>query len=274
MTSPAIPSEEREFLPCLPVRNPQAVDRIRRDPSHWLHTIDFGDYVREGQIPAVRWNWRLRHLCRHEALFKDREALELGPEDGLWTCWLARLGCRKIVATDLVDRRSFFNVVDAFALPVEYYPGILSTDLPQVLRRRFPVVVSMGVLYHVHDPLTTLAMYQGYVEPGGWLVLETASIVDEIPVLYYTATDLVYPGRQNNHFVPSTQFLKDALQETLGFEIVEHHDDIVATCDRLQKPQARSLVFARKVSEPKMLCFHELMSSLGMDAAPFVDTDS
>ena len=125
-----------------------------------------------------------------------------GCADGLWTCWLTKLGAKHIDVTDVANRMQFEPTARAFAPTYYYYPGILSTALPKTIKRSYDLVTSLGLLYHVHDPLTTLIMYVRYVRDGGTLLLETGAIEAEEPYLHHTGRGDMVRRAETNSFPP------------------------------------------------------------------------
>jgi SAM-dependent methyltransferase len=185
--------------PTLPIVDPYAAMQIeQRRELDWFHSIDVGGFTTPGLPYNENWEFVADFLQRHTTIFEGADVLEPGCADGLWTCWLTKLHARHIDSTDVADRDQFRLIVQAFGLPASYYPGILSTRLPLTLRRRYDVVCSLGLLYHVHDPFATLTMYRRYLREGGWLVLETGGINENAPYLHYTGAggDLRQGGRK------------------------------------------------------------------------------
>lgn len=218
----------------------------------WFHKIDFGDLVTPGYDYDAHWNWVARLLQAHSSLFPGTTVFEHGPADGLWSCWLAKLGCARIVAADMVERQQYRLVIESFGLPVEYHPNLISTATPSRIRRLFDGVVSLGVLYHTIDPLSTLIMYQRYIKKGGFLILETGSVSDDSPLLYYTGEGLIYGKEGGNHFVPAWGFLQESLTKSLGFEILAHDFRRESHHELLRKEVGRTLIVAVKQGLPKM----------------------
>jgi hypothetical protein len=54
----------------------------------------------------------------------------------------------------------------------------LRTELTTRGRGPFDLVVFSGVLYHVYDPLASLALIRGFVRTGGIAIVETAAVFD------------------------------------------------------------------------------------------------
>ena len=261
-------------LPFLP-HMPMVRARSRAEPeaafgrSQWFHKIDFGDAVSPGYDYDDNWSWVLGHLRSNAGLIANATLFEHGPADGLWSCWLTKLGARSIVAADIVDREEYRFVIETFGLPVEYHADLISTATPAKVRRLFDGVAALGVLYHVHDPLTTLIMYQRYLRHGGFLLLETGSVHEEIPALYYTGESLIYGKEGGNQFIPSTGFLQEALAPGLGLEIRSADFRKTYTHERLGKDVGRSFIVAAKRGLPTIHSYPIVVEQLGMTGEGF-----
>jgi SAM-dependent methyltransferase len=137
------------------------------------------------------------------------------------------------------------------------------------VRRLFDGVASLGVLYHVHDPLTTLIMYQRYLRPGGFLLLETGAVADDVPVLYYTGEGLIYGKEGGNQFMPSTAFLEESLGPGLGFEVLSTDFRETHRHERLGKGIGRSFIVAARRGLPTMHSYPIVVEQLGMTGETF-----
>lgn len=260
------------YQPGLPVVDPAAAARIRDDGAlDWFHAIAVGDYTTPthplyGDVRLYRQHWEFdaAFLQRHAAVIAGATALEPGCADGLWTCWLARLGARQIDASDAENREQFRLIARAFGLPATYYPGLLSTRLPAVLRRRYDLVCSLGLLYHVHDPVATLVMYRRYLRAGGALILETAAIDEALPYLHFTGDGRVY--NRYNQFLPTTGFLHAALGD-LGMTVEDQESYLDGGHDLLGRPVVRNILIAH-VTGPIDPGHLAVLAQLGMLGEP------
>ncbi|PYQ06858.1 MAG: hypothetical protein DMF82_05165 [Acidobacteria bacterium] len=265
------PPPDASFLPRMPLVTPrtqtelaEAVGRLQ-----WFHKIDFGELVTAGCDYDANWSWVARRLQVNARLLRGATILEHGPADGLWSCWLTKLGCRSIVAADVIDSDQYRLVVESFGLPVEYVPGLISTATPSKVRRVFDVVASFGVLYHVHDPLSTLIMYQRYLRRNGFLLLETGAIPDDNPTLYYTGEGLVYGKEGGNQFIPSIAFLHEVLAKSLGFAVLSSEFRKEYVHPALRKHVGRSFIVAWKERLPTIHEYPTVLAELGMAGDEF-----
>ena len=258
------------YQPSLPIVDEAAATQIRESRLDWFHSIEVGTHITPGMGPGYVENWEFvsEFLRRHANVIEAAHALEPACADGLWTCWLTKLGARHIDATDLGDREQFRLIVRAFALPVAYYPGILSTSLPQTLRNRYDLVCSLGLLYHVHDPLVTLTMYHRYLRPGGWLILETGAIDEAAPYLHYTGAGEIYGREGGNQFLPTLGFLHSAFSE-LGMTIADQAFRSEGIEDKMGRPAGRAILIAQRTGPAAMYLYQQVVDQLGMTAEGF-----
>jgi hypothetical protein len=267
MTTPA----DTSYLPRMPLVTPrthtelaEAVGRLQ-----WFHKIDFGELITAGYDFDANWSWVARRLQANARLLRGATIFEHGPADGLWSCWLTKLGCRSIVAADVTNRDEYRLVVESFGLPVEYVPGLISTATPSKVRGVFDGVASLGVLYHVHDPLSTLIMYQRYLRRNGFLLLETGSIADDNPTLYYTGEGLVYGKEGGNQFIPSIAFLQEALAKSLGFTVLSSEFRKEYVHPTIGKYVGRIFIVACKEGLPTIHNYPTVLAALGMAGEEF-----
>jgi tRNA (mo5U34)-methyltransferase len=132
---------------------------IRRLP--WFHQIDFGDgTLTPGYIKAEK----IRRMCG--MLFdgldlKGRTVLDVGCWDGAYSIEAARRGA-VVTATDHYVWKVRPGSREAFDLAISCLaPGVTAIDMPVEelsLERpgRHDIVLFLGVLYHLRDPLGAL----------------------------------------------------------------------------------------------------------------------
>lgn len=249
------------YLPGMEVVSTKFVQELKQ--LNWYHSINIGDYITPGRNNKTLWNSSQKFLQAHKDAFDGQPVLEFGPADGLWSCWLAKLGAAEIVSVDFRRYKTYEMIIETFGLPVTYSPGVISTQTPRVVQQTFKCLLSFGVLYHVHDVLNTLIMYNKYLDDGGFLFLETAVVDDDLPALYYSPDGLILPAKANNQFVPSTGFLRHSLCEQLGMEIRDELHMPVARKQGLK--WGRHLVLAQKVNSSKVSMYNKIVELMGFN---------
>lgn len=262
---------EATFLPRMPLATTKSRAELAETLGRlqWFHKIDFGEHITAGYDYDANWSWVARHLQANARLLRDATVFEHGPADGLWSCWLTKLGCKSIVAADVANRDEYRLVIESFGLPVEYVPCLLSTATPSKVKRQFDGVASLGLLYHVHDPLTTLVMYQRYLRRNGFLLLETGSIADDNPTLYYTGEGQVYGKEGGNQFIPSIAFLQEVLAKSLGFTVLSSEFRNEYVHPTIGKSVGRSFIVAVKEGLPTIHYYPAVVAQLGMAGEEF-----
>jgi tRNA (mo5U34)-methyltransferase len=233
--------------------DPQLVDRIRE--REWFHTIDLGDgLVTPGHPPHPL-------LASPEAFpdFEGRSVLDIGAWDGKYSFEAERAGARRVVALDhyiwLLDpakRDAYFraceaedrlpdlDVVERGFLDATWLPGRQGFDLAKEYLGstvepvigdfatmdlselgRFDVVLYLGVLYHMVNPLGALGRVLEVT--GEVAVIETAAVM--VPGHEESALVAFYPGAElrgdyTNWFAPSETALH-GMCRAVGFTRVE-----------------------------------------------------
>jgi len=259
-----------DYQPNLPVKDAEAAAEIRsRTDLEWFHGIRIGDHLTTGyDLVAPNWRFVSQFLQKHGEKFAGKSVLEPGCADGLWTAWMTKLGATDLVCSDIDTREQFKLVVKALGLNADYHPGIISTDLGKAVRRRFPVVTSLGLLYHVHDPLMTLTMYRRFLSPGGYLFLETATVDSEAEYMQYSGGDKIYRKAAGNQFIPSSGFLRSALNE-LGMDVLDFAFRSDGFQDELGNKVGRSILVAQKTRPVEIHFYTSLLNQLDMNRHEF-----
>jgi tRNA (mo5U34)-methyltransferase len=151
--------------------------RAAVDEVTWFHTMNLGDGVRTPGIydPART----LARLGLPERL-DGRRVLDVGAWDGFYSFEMERRGA-EVLATDHFSwsgdgwgtQAGFLLARAALGSQVRDL-DIDPTDLtPEAVGGPHDVVLFLGVLYHLRDPLLVLDRLRGVTAPGGLLVLET-----------------------------------------------------------------------------------------------------
>ncbi len=195
---------------------PSLVDEVAA--IRWWHRIDLGNGL---VTPGVdRSTEKLATLGLPQDL-SGLSVLDVGAWDGFFSFEAERRGATRVVAVDRWDcvaglNRSGFDlasrVLRSRVAGVQADICLLNEEQAASLGT-FDLVLLLGVLYHVTDPLGALRNVRRLCAPGGRLILET-----EADLLWTRRPALAfYPGREltddpSNWFAPNPPALLGMLR--------------------------------------------------------------
>lgn len=160
------------------------------------------------------------------ASFAGKSVLDVGAWDGFYSFVAARRGAARVLATDSFvwqgrwGQDGFLLARQALGLEDAVEDRLIDVmDLsPEALGETFDVVLFLGVLYHLKDPLGALLRVSSVCK--GLLVLETETALNLLP---FPAARL-WPGRElrddNTNWWSINQTALVALLKTHGFREV------------------------------------------------------
>jgi tRNA (mo5U34)-methyltransferase len=162
----------------------------------WFHSIDLGNGIvtpGRAQLPELQ--------AMADVIFEGglagKSVLDIGCYDGFYTFEAYRRGAQRVVATDHYIwqdprcRRCFDLARQIIAPDLEAYDLSIKDVLSETLGT-FDIVLFLGVLYHVRDPLQVLEQIASLANDV--LVVETHldAVESERPAMTF------YPGRELN----------------------------------------------------------------------------
>jgi tRNA (mo5U34)-methyltransferase len=196
------------------------------DALRWFHTIDLGDgIVTKGADNSLE---RLRRI-QLPASLAGRSVLDIGAWDGFYSFEAERRQAARVVATDHFawhgegwgtgrGKAGFELAREALRSRVEDV-DIDVLDLSPERIGSFDVVLFLGVLYHLRDPLLALERVSSVTKQ--MLILET--VVDMVGISRPAAA--FYPGRELNddptNWWGPNQAAVDGMLRSVGFNRVE-----------------------------------------------------
>jgi tRNA (mo5U34)-methyltransferase len=199
----------------------------------WYHSIELADgVVTPGRAPLATWNSQLERLRLPDLTGKS--VLDIGAYDGFFSFAAERKNAARVVALDhyvwscdmaaymrdraaatragrpiaaphetthwrpdeLPGRRPFVAVRDLLGSRVEPCVGDFMTIDPARVGR-FDIVLFLGVLYHMEDPLAAMRRVFEFTAPGGLAIIETEAV--EVPALADGAFCEFFSADQLNH---------------------------------------------------------------------------
>lgn len=249
-------------------------ERIAAVP-HWYHQIE----VRPGIVtPGINDSaGTLEHLELPQDCTGLR-ALDIGARDGYFSFELERRGA-EVVAIDYMDpgETGFPVARELLGSQVEFQVENLY-DLDPERHGTFDIVLFLGVLYHLRDPLLALDRIWGVCSEDALLALETQVLEDAVllpdgsfrtlrsfdPVLDEVALAQFYPGDSlrgdhTNYWSPNAACMRGLLQDA-GFTPVS---DVVEG--------ARGVFHARRAESATTTYFRRLEKSTPREVAPPAD---
>ncbi|SDY83781.1 sulfotransferase family 2 domain-containing protein [Citreimonas salinaria] len=206
---------------------------------------------------------------------KDAGCLDMSTMEGMFSILLSRRGAR-VTATDTIDNREKLEYLQKiYDAPFDYVPHApvanyvdfmlnmqasrnfaptRAIELGENTPYGYDLVLSSGVIYHVHNPIEHIVNFRRLCKTGGLVVLETAALMsDEIEMVHdWRGERQIYGG--NATWYPSTRaleiFMRAAFLEPLGFTYIN-------SAGQTDLKLARIAIVARAVTERPFLPEHE-----------------
>jgi tRNA (mo5U34)-methyltransferase len=210
----------------------RAAEIIKACPQ-WYHSIELAPgVITPGVAPLDVWNGTLRKL--HLPDLRGKSVLDIGAYDGFFSFAAERLGAARVVALDeyvwATDMVAYMNDwrkarASGTAVPAprnsqHWRPAELPGKRPfdaarEILRSgvesvvgnfmtldatklgKFDVVLFLGILYHMEDPLAAVRRVAEFLAPGGFLGIETEAV--DVPGAPDAAFFEFFPGNELNN---------------------------------------------------------------------------
>ena len=194
-------------------------------PVGWFHSYSFPDGEQvTGAKPAEVLRQEAEVIFRHGVAGKS--VLDVGAWDGFFSFEAEKRGARSVLATDHFcwsgpgwGTKAGFDYAHAkLGSQVE----TKDIDVPQISPETvgvFDVVLFLGVLYHVKDPLKCLEQMASVT--GEMLIVETETALDILPwpvMRYYEGAEL--NNDPTNFWAPNRKCL-EAMFRDVGFKRFE-----------------------------------------------------
>ncbi len=255
---------------------PREIRNHKAFGGNWFHAIELAPdlYSRKPRREPVGLT---RALLRRTDVESGGVAgggarcLDVGLQEGLVTLLLERRGAAEVLGYDMLLRSDRLDLVkEALGADFGLIGGMSLADLPPAMiaagHDPFDVVVFSGVLYHMFDPLTGLAVVRGLVRDGGICLVETATVLDDSATMYFNSHGMFTAGGRRSggeHGRPEgmmpgaatcfwymTPRCLDYLLRMLRFEPLDLVYFNTADAIEGKPPEARVAVACRAVGEP------------------------
>ena len=212
-------------------------DEIGR--RRWYHIMDLGNGIVTPGRRDFTPLWDNIRSARDHLDYQGKAVLDLGSWDGMWAFEAEALGASLVVATDcqngrhgpwydgdrnvLLLREALYSDVIPFwnVSPSSLKPkldGIMYSH--QELRGGFDIVQHLGVLYHLPNPLLSLAQCRSVLKEGGTLLLETAFWDSNVSAMRFNKTADLFYKDYTTWWAPTPQCLRDMLA-ACWFEVID-----------------------------------------------------
>lgn len=203
------------------------------DPwQFWIHRIQFGRFNSGGGGPSQ--DWRVLMLPKD---YTNKSVLDIGGADGFYSFDAEDKGAGRIVISDLRKNIKREMALRIFKTSVEEI--IIDVYDMDSMKETFDVIIFMGVLYHLQNPILGLEKVFNRLKEGGDLYLETLlctlkGIPDEMPIAEFIENDRI------NHDITNwwapTKETTLGMMRTVGFK----------NCKILSKFKGRGFFYATK----------------------------
>jgi tRNA (mo5U34)-methyltransferase len=162
--------------------------------NYWYHKVNLSEKI---TTPGMNLEpiWENIDKVRKNISYKGKDVLDIATFDGKFAFDAENLGAKTVVATDCLYK-SFNNflfckqVLGSRVIPFfnispynlterldVYFDENYDNELPN--SRFFDVVQHFGLLYHLQNPLYSLAQARSVLKLGGHLIIETDILLDE-----------------------------------------------------------------------------------------------
>ena len=198
--------------------------------NYWYHKVNLSDKI---TTPGMNLEpiWENIDKVRKNISYKGKDVLDIATFDGKFAFEAENLGARTVVATDCLYKSynnfifckqvlgsrviPFFNI-SPYNLTERldvYFDENYDNELPN--SRFFDIVQHFGLLYHLQNPMYSLAQARSVLKLGGYLIIETDILLDE------TESILLFNGIPNFTRVRDNSSVWWAPTKTSLFEMLE-----------------------------------------------------
>jgi tRNA (mo5U34)-methyltransferase len=231
----------------------------------WFHNIELNGVWTApdhflGNYPAIKWQ---NFSSAIPADLTGKSVLDIGCNGGFYSIEMKKRGAERVLGVDFDDD---YLAQARFAAQVtgqDIEFRKLSVYDVGALGERFDVVLFMGVFYHLRHPLLALDLIHAHVAKD-LLVFQSmqrgAKDVDDLQDNYtfWQTEQFDRPGYPKMHFIehryaddPTNWWAPnaacvEAMLRSSGFEVLQHPEDEVYVCRRVEAPYGPGAVYPVK----------------------------
>jgi tRNA (mo5U34)-methyltransferase len=206
---------------------------------HWYHPIE----VRPGIItPGANDARTVLEMLELPDDCRGMRALDLGTRDGFFAFELERRGA-EVVAVDYVAMAdSGFAVASELLGSRVTYVQCNLYELAAAELGTFDIVLFLGLLYHLPDPLGALRIVRNLTRRRMYLetlVLDFGGEMDELPLMRFFAGSS-WAGDPTNYWGPNVRCVEEMLAETefAARRVARTGDRCLFACEATSSPAA------------------------------------
>jgi tRNA (mo5U34)-methyltransferase len=243
-------------------------DEIRRRAEAlgpWFHNIELkGVWTAPdhflGNYPAVKWQ---NFADAIPADLTGKTVLDIGCNGGFYSIEMKKRGAQRVLGIDFDEEYLAQARFAAQITGLEIEFRKLSVYDVGSLGERFDVVLFMGVLYHLRHPLLALDLIHEHVAADLFVFqsMQRGSTDVEPTQENYTFWEVEHfdrPSYPKLHFIehryaddPTNWWAPnaacvEAMLRSSGFEVLQHPEDEVYVCRRVQAPNGPGAVYPTK----------------------------
>src|SRR5262245_55866376 len=192
----------------------------RIDALTWYHHFDFGNglVARSSVADCCGSLWRCIEQELGRIDFRGKSVLDIGCWDGHWRFFAERRGAKSVLATDVQAQtgagpHEFHHARELLKSKVDYNLNISVNNLSE-LRRKFDIILFLGVYYHLFDPLYALAQIRHCCHPDTRVIIE-GPVATALPA----GVALLQFDNHACEFLPTQEALRQLLRAAYFTEI-------------------------------------------------------
>ena len=206
--------------------------------TYWYHKIKLSDEI---TTPGMDLEpiWENIKMVRQHIPFKGKDVLDIASFDGMFAFEAETLGAKNVIATDCLYKsfKNFLFCKQVLGSRVIPYFNISPYDLTERLdvyfdenyedekpnTRFFDIVQHFGLLYHLQNPMYSIAQARSVLKVGGHLIIETDLLLQETDsILLFNGIPSLSRVRDNSSvwWAPTKTSLFEMLEANF-FEVLE-----------------------------------------------------
>lgn len=192
----------------------------------WYHTFEFAPGL---VTPGARMSRQLLIQLNLPADMSGLRVLDIGARDGFFSFECERRGAAEVVAIDYVppEQTGFLVAKEILGSRLDLVHDNIY-NLTSEKYGQFDIVLFLGLLYHLPDPVHALDIIFDMMKPSARLFLETIVIDDDLPAeIVHRPLMEFYPSFSKDsdptNYWGITEACAIALLEECGFNVLRKH---------------------------------------------------